>query len=84
MKNTENKPKKTTIDSGVNWERFNQMQRGGQVMHGDQPHPRGVFRFKTWKEFNEWKSRCWIRFLDEMPMGAAKAAKHRRTPKRKR
>jgi hypothetical protein len=49
----------------LKWERFNQMQRDGQVMLGDHPHPKGVFRFKTWREFNKWKSRCWIRFKKE-------------------
>jgi len=38
-------------------------------MYGDQPHPKGVFRFKTWREFNEWKSRCWIRFSEEAAAG---------------
>jgi len=66
------------------WARFNRIQRGGWLMYGDQPHPKGVFRFKTWREFNEWKSRCWIRFSDEAAAGKSKAAERRRTPKRKR
>ena len=35
------------------WERFDRLQRTANLPAG----PRGVFRFKTFEEFNEWKEK---------------------------
>jgi len=37
------------------WERFDRLQRTAQVLLGRPVSPKGVFRFKTFEEFNEWK-----------------------------
>jgi len=34
------------------WDQFDRLQRQAR---GGIPHPKGVFRFKTWEEFNDWK-----------------------------
>ena len=43
------------------WDRFNRLQRTANLLLGGIRHPKGVFRFKTWEEFNEWKMNCRIR-----------------------
>lgn len=37
------------------WERFNRLQKTAQLLTGGLREPKGVHRFKTWEEFNEWK-----------------------------
>jgi hypothetical protein len=37
------------------WERFDRLQRTAQALLGRPVSPNGVFRFKTFEEFNEWK-----------------------------
>ena len=37
------------------WDRFNRLQINAQALAGDLREPKGVHRFKTWEEFNEWK-----------------------------
>jgi len=37
------------------WDRFNRLQASAEMIRGDARPPKGVFRFKTWAEFNEWK-----------------------------
>ena len=44
-----------------NWERFNRLQKTASLIVGGKPHPKGVFRFKTWDAFNEWKMSYRIR-----------------------
>ena len=44
-----------------NWERFNRLQETANFLPGGMPHPKGVFRFKSWAEFDEWKMNCRIR-----------------------
>ena len=43
-------------DAGSIREQFDDLQRSLNRSHGIS-EPRGVFRFKTFKEFNEWKQR---------------------------
>ncbi len=42
------------------WDRFNRLQANAELVAGIARHPKGVFRFKTWEEFNEWKMKCRI------------------------
>ena len=37
------------------WERFNRLQKTAELVAGGVREPKGVHRFKTWEEFNEWK-----------------------------
>jgi hypothetical protein len=37
------------------WDRFNRLQASAELVRGGARPPKGVFRFKTWAEFNEWK-----------------------------
>ena len=37
------------------WERFNRLQRTSQLLFGRGVSPKGVFRFKSFEEFEEWK-----------------------------
>jgi hypothetical protein len=40
------------------WKRFGRLQRTAQKLHGPLVHsPRGVFRFSSFAEFEEWKRR---------------------------
>jgi hypothetical protein len=39
------------------WERFTRLQRRSQLLLGKPVSPRGVFRFKSFEEFDEWKKR---------------------------
>jgi len=43
------------------WDRFNRLQASAQLVLGDARSPKGVFRFKSWTEFNEWKMSCQTR-----------------------
>jgi hypothetical protein len=36
-------------------ERFDRLQRNMHKLRGGKGPPRGVYRFKTFEEFNEWK-----------------------------
>jgi hypothetical protein len=38
-----------------NWERFNRLQGTAELLAGGVREPRGVYKFKTSEEFNEWK-----------------------------
>ena len=40
------------------WERFTRLQRRSQLLLGRPVSPKGVFRFKSFEEFDEWKKRC--------------------------
>jgi hypothetical protein len=37
------------------WERFNRLQRTTYLLFGRGVSPKGVFRFKSFEEFEEWK-----------------------------
>lgn len=37
------------------WERFDRLQQMGDTVRGPFGPPRGVYRFKSFEEFNEWK-----------------------------
>jgi hypothetical protein len=37
------------------WERFDRLQRTAQTLLGRPVSPKGVFRFKTFEEFEQWK-----------------------------
>ncbi len=37
------------------WERFDRLQRTARKLGSLSGHPRGVFRFKSFEEFNAWK-----------------------------
>ena len=37
------------------WERFDRLQRTAQALLGRRVSPKGVFRFKTFEEFEQWK-----------------------------
>jgi hypothetical protein len=37
------------------WERFSRLQRTAHLLFGRGVSPKGVFRFKGFEEFEEWK-----------------------------
>jgi hypothetical protein len=37
------------------WERFNRLQASADLLLGAARPPKGVFRFTSWAEFDEWK-----------------------------
>jgi hypothetical protein len=37
------------------WERFDRLQRTTHLLFGRSVSPKGVFRFKSFEEFEEWK-----------------------------
>jgi hypothetical protein len=37
------------------WTRFDRLQRTANLLLGRPVSPRGIFRFKTYEEFEEWK-----------------------------
>ena len=39
------------------WERFDRLQRTAHKLGALAGHPRGVFRFKSFEEFNAWKEK---------------------------
>jgi len=39
------------------WDRFDRLQRTAHLLLGRGICPKGVFRFKTFQEFEEWKKR---------------------------
>lgn len=39
------------------WDRFDRLQRTANLLLGRGICPKGVFRFKTFQEFEEWKNR---------------------------
>jgi hypothetical protein len=43
------------------WTRFNRLQKTAQLLAGGVREPKGVHRFKTWEEFNEWKMKHQVR-----------------------
>ena len=43
------------------WERFARLQKNANAVAGGIPEPKGVHRFKTWEEFNEWKMKYQVR-----------------------
>lgn len=43
------------------WERFNRLQKTANLLAGGVREPKGVHRFKTWEEFNEWKMKYQVR-----------------------
>lgn len=53
--------KKMKVVGGKNlppyWERFNRLQRTSHLLLGKGVSPKGVFRFKSFEEFEEWKER---------------------------
>ena len=58
MHTMEHEPKMKVV-GGKNlpshWERFDRLQRTAQALLDRPISPKGVFRFKTFEEFNEWK-----------------------------
>ena len=55
------KPQTMKVVGGRNprpfWERFNRLQRTSHLVFGRAVSPKGVFRFKSFEEFEEWKQR---------------------------
>lgn len=47
------------------WDRFDRLQASAELVRGGARPPKGVFRFKTWTEFNEWKMK--YRMQAEIP-----------------
>jgi hypothetical protein len=43
------------------WERFNRLQRTTHLLFGRSVSPKGVFRFKSFEEFEEWKQQYRLR-----------------------
>lgn len=39
------------------WERFDRLQQTAQLLLGRSVSPKGVFRFKTFQEFEAWKNK---------------------------
>jgi hypothetical protein len=39
------------------WDRFDRLQRTASLLLGREICPKGVFRFKTFQEFEEWKNK---------------------------
>jgi hypothetical protein len=39
------------------WDRFDRLQRTANLLLGRGICPKGVFRFKTFQEFEEWKNK---------------------------
>jgi hypothetical protein len=39
------------------WDRFDRLQRTAHLLLGREICPKGVFRFKTFQEFEEWKNK---------------------------
>ena len=39
------------------WERFNRLQRSAAVLLRGRLGPKGVFRFKSFEEFDQWKAK---------------------------
>ena len=39
------------------WERFDRLQKTARLLLGKGICPKGVFRFKTFQEFEEWKNK---------------------------
>ncbi|MEA2346174.1 MAG: hypothetical protein QOF63_4343 [Thermoanaerobaculia bacterium] len=53
---TQNNGTLTTNDvEGSYWEEFNRIQRAAQALLNRPLSPKGVFRFRTHEEFEEWK-----------------------------
>jgi hypothetical protein len=40
------------------WDRFNRLQARAELVLSAAPPAKGVFRFKSWDDFNEWKMSC--------------------------
>jgi hypothetical protein len=61
MSNNSSNQKAMKVVGGRNlptfWERFNRLQRTAHLLLGKGVSPKGVFRFKTFEEFEEWKER---------------------------
>ena len=51
------------------WDRFNRLQASAELVLGGARAPKGVFRFKSWTEFNEWKMSCRTRALSRVSEG---------------
>lgn len=47
--------------SHADWTRFNQLQQNFQRMWGGLPCPKGVYRFTSMEQFDEWKTNLMIR-----------------------
>jgi hypothetical protein len=45
----------------VDWERFNRMQKEFQRLWGGLPFRKGVYRFKTFEDFDQWKNQLMMR-----------------------
>jgi hypothetical protein len=48
-------------DGNGDWEHFNWLQRNFQHLWGGLPFPKGVHRFKSMEEFDEWKTKLMMR-----------------------
>ncbi len=63
--NDHNTKKAMKIVGGRNlppfWERFNRLQRTTNLLFGRSVSPKGVFRFKSFEEFEEWKQQYRLR-----------------------
>lgn len=47
--------------SEADWQSFNQMQKNFQHLWGGLPLRKGVYRFKSWEESDEWKMKLMMR-----------------------
>ena len=47
--------------SEADWGQFNKLQKNFHHMWGGLPFPKGIHRFKTLEEFDEWKTNLMIR-----------------------
>lgn len=45
----------------ADWEQFNKLQKNFHRLWGGLPFPKGVHRFKTFEEFDEWKTNLMMR-----------------------
>jgi hypothetical protein len=58
------------------WERFDRLQRTMHKLRGGSGPAKGVYRFKTFEEFNEWKR---LQALKHQPLGRGQAPEDERT-----
>jgi hypothetical protein len=47
--------------SDADWTQFNQLQQNFHRMWGSLPCPKGVYRFTSFEQFDEWKTNLMIR-----------------------
>ena len=55
------KPRQPASGDFSDWSRFDRLQKNFQVLWGTLPYPRGVYRFKSLEEFDQWKTNLMMR-----------------------